>query len=245
MIKLTFKGVDVMGKKNCVTKNVKTVKLNKGKIDNTTAFIFSCPGEKEFHNKKLVSHFTGENLDLLLKELSKKNDSNLIKEHIKYQCRYDYMITNASEKAHWKEYDHRSEPLDSEIKKNENILRLKKELSNVKMLFVFGNKAYTAVKKLAENKYLHCYIVFAPHLGNQGLNHIRKDFNGHNISQTACEYKKNKNQQINRKKKRIEVVADLIRKQLTQISYNYIKSYEKYETLSAIISDKHLSEIRK
>lgn len=151
----------------------KEVQFNPGKPHCEIAFVFACPGQEEWNNKKPVSGATGKNLDRLLNVLHQYQPKLFI-----YTCRYDYCITNASSKVYYKGYiNNRTLPsLREDVYTPENINRLKEELHAKKLVVSFGNTANRALSK-AEIPHIEAKC----HLGYQGINQISMDCNGNSI----------------------------------------------------------------
>ena len=149
------------------------VKYNMGLNTNKIAFVFACPGQEELNNGKVVCGQTGENLTSLIKYLNQKDDTLFPS-----LCRYDYLITNASERIYFKGYkdSNRTLPyLRKDVYTEENIKRLENEISNKTVVICFGRHAKKALKKL-KNKLSDLTIICVKyHLGMQGINHIRGD----------------------------------------------------------------------
>lgn len=179
------------------------VKYNLGKIDGI-AFIFACPGKKELDNHKVVFGTTGTNLNELLKKLK-----HFCLNKFPSTNRYDYLITNSSERVYYKGYQgkKRTTPYACDISKDDNVDRLYEELKNSSIVITFGKDARNAIglvnekhkdfqsKKFIDAKY---------HLGQLGLSHIHYDINGRLID----------NKHTNCTDLRLEVIAYDIWEQL-------------------------------
>lgn len=164
------------------------VKCNEGK-NNKIAFVFSCPGQEELNSEKLVFGQTGRNLDKLLNELEDKFlkktlNKNTFMEWKKFNGkdkRYFFRITNSHNQVYYKGYlgknDKRTEPLDSTIKEENNLERLRKELKESEIIICFGNKAKYALNQI--NKIIEAKVLYTNHLGSRGLNGFvkRKNIN--------------------------------------------------------------------
>ena len=181
-----------------------SIHFNKGKIDNV-AFVFSCPGSKEYENRQPVSGRTGANLDSLLEIL---RDSYSLEQLFGSFCRYDYRITNASSQIHHNSLDKKSEPNYSEISNVDNLARLKQELNGFKIIIAFGVKAIYAVKKaMSMNDII---LIESMHLSLSSINlKINKDIEGYPIFAS-----KSKEQRKLNTKKRLTVIADQISKSI-------------------------------
>lgn len=136
------------------------------------ALVFSCPGQEEKRHKKPVYGRTGKNLEILLKYL-KENNSSLKP----YKDRYDFRITNASNRVHYKQKTGRTEELDSYLFTERNLSRLSKEILDIEIFVIcFGKKAEKTIKKLLGSpKYQKVSFkpIYTMHLGNQSLNTIK------------------------------------------------------------------------
>lgn len=179
------------------------VKYNLGKID-SIAFVFACPGQEELKNNKVVFGATGTNLDELLKKLK-----HFCLNKFPSTNRYDYLITNSSERVYYKGYKdkQRTTPYACDISKDDNIDRLYKELKNSSTIIIFGNdarKAIGLVKKKYDDFQTKKIIDAQYHLGQLGLMVIHKDINGNQINK----------KQNNSTDLRLEVIAYDIWKQL-------------------------------
>ena len=150
--------------------DIKVVNYNKGKSDNKVAFVLSCPGQFEEQTGRLVARATGDNLEMLIERL---HDSK--PDVFRYTDRYDYRLTNSSNIVHYDALDGRSEPLDSEIKKPDNIKRLVSELSDMDYIITCGKKAQLAIEtcKDAGSALSGKTIINIVHMGNRGVNSMR------------------------------------------------------------------------
>ncbi|WP_303860744.1 hypothetical protein [Alkalibaculum bacchi] len=142
------------------------------------AFVFSCPGAAEEKSNILVSGTTGKNLNKIIQIL--RQDFSC--EHLfDSEDRYDYRITNASMKVHYKAKDGRSEPTKKEITDSENLRRLTEDLECYEFIITFGNNANFAVNH-CKDKLVNQKIINVRHLGLQSLNQIKVDVDGEDIS---------------------------------------------------------------
>lgn len=164
-----------------MSEEIKKVTRNEGKPEINTAFIFSCPGQEELKSGKLVNGQTGKNLDKVLVFLNRKYP-----EIFPSTNRYDYRITNSSECVHYQAYDGRTEPTSQEIKKPENISRLKKDIEGYNYVITFGKSADLAarqIKDLPDTKFL-----YSQHLSFMSLNFsIKTDINGNPIEKGSSD----------------------------------------------------------
>ncbi len=155
-----------------------TVSRNEGKPDIMTAFLFSCPGQEEEKSGKLVNGQTGKNLDIMLSILNKSHP-----QLFPSSDRYDYRITNSSEKIHYKAFDGRSEPSAAEIKSAVNIGRLENDLRGYECVITFGRCAEIAASILSEKESCkNIRFLRSRHLSFLSLNSsIKTDINGNSI----------------------------------------------------------------
>jgi uracil-DNA glycosylase len=148
-----------------------TVNFNNGRINRIT-FVFSCPGQEELKSGELVFGRTGCNLELLLKELKKRD---FIAEDFK--DRYDFRITNSHNQVYYKGYlgknDKRTEPLDSKIKEISNLERLIEELKETEVIICFGKKSKYALSQIKDKLNEKSKILYSRHLGLMSLNQIK------------------------------------------------------------------------
>jgi len=96
-----------------------TVGMQPGDASCRIAFLFSCPGRKEHDNAELVSGTTGDNLEQLLKYLTKFRPDIFPSTDKKF-----YRITNASTSVHYDALTNSSEDTDKNIKLDSNVERL-------------------------------------------------------------------------------------------------------------------------
>ena len=142
------------------------------------AFVLSCPGRQEELTGQPAAGTTGKNLELLLERIGPQlSIPNLVRSKI--------TITNAWAGIEYKNKTNRSEASDQQIKHQENIDRLRKELQHITQLIVFcGSKAQIAAQILIKDSLLSksVEVAFSPHLGIRGLTHsIKLDQNGQPI----------------------------------------------------------------
>lgn len=142
------------------------------------AFVLSCPGRREEHDRHPAAGTTGRNLERLLERLGPQLGlSNLSRSQI--------TITNAWAGIEYLDKTGRSEASDGEVMQAENIDRLARELRHITMLIVFcGEKAKLACHELRARKCLplSVQVAFVSHLGSQGLNKtIESDVTGRPI----------------------------------------------------------------
>ncbi|MBR2176739.1 MAG: hypothetical protein IJ861_07335 [Clostridia bacterium] len=177
------------------------VTRNEGREDIKTAFICSCPGQEEEKSGRLVNGQTGKNLDMMLGILSAKYP-----DIFPSASRYDYRITNSSEKIHYKALDDRTEPSAAEIRDSENLKRLEKDISGFDHVITFGRCADLAAKLLSASEACrNIKFLYSQHLSFMSLNStIKTDINGAPIE------KGSKNSTY----KRLEVAAQKIIDQL-------------------------------
>lgn len=141
---------------------IPTVSYQQGYISCPTAFVFSCPGQKEMLAGHVCAGTTGSNLVTVLEYChSKKPDV------FPYATKGAYLITNASNIVHFKSLTNDTEASDEELLKKENLQRLKDELSGKKTIICMGKKAETAISNAGVPGRI---VYFEHHLSNQKLN---------------------------------------------------------------------------
>lgn len=184
-----------------------TVKYNHGNEDCKTAFVFSCPGQKEELANMVTAGRTGTHLDILISLIRQNADTETLS-IFPYEGRYSYRITNASDKIHYPSFDGKSQPDNSEILDEANLERLASELNGIKYILFFGEKAGIALKKLRENNSINNDVVtfrVSRHLSFLSLNRMTKDKNGNLILKGTTPEERKANTE-----KRIDVIADEI-----------------------------------
>lgn len=179
-------------------------------LSNEIAFVFSVPGKLELYNGRPVAGQTGVLLEELMDILYNK-EKDLFRE-IDFERktkRYDYRITNAYPYPLYMAKDNRTQAIDKEIMKKENIDRLLEELKDIeKYIFVFGKKACKAIQEVKNRKKngskvfkeRHPKIITERHLGLMSVNQIDKDVNKNPILSGGK----------NNTEKRLEVIAENI-----------------------------------
>lgn len=142
------------------------VKYNQGKTCSMIAFIFACPGSKEIKRNRVCVGQTGKNLNCLLKILNRLKPDLFTSVN-----RYEYLITNASEIAHYKMLDKITTPTKKEINAKDNLDRLERELKYAQIVIAMGNSAISAVIEMRRLGYLaEKKIVFGRHLSSSFIN---------------------------------------------------------------------------
>ena len=184
---------------------ISTVRRNDGREEAETAFIFSCPGQEEQKSGKLVNGRTGKNLDIMLSILYRHYP-----QIFPFCCRYDYRITNSSEKIHYKAFDNRTEPREAEITEPANIRRLINDISGYKYIITFGRCAALAADEIRKQGLMpDSVFLYSRHLSFLSLNSsIKYDTDGKKIEKGDPDSTY----------KRLEVAAKMITDQLIQIS---------------------------
>ncbi len=104
------------------------------------AFVLSCPGRLEQEYNILCKGETGENLNIIIGILNKEHS-----DVFQSTDRYEYLLTNASEKVHYKGHSLDSEPSKDEISDKSNIQRLENELQYADYIIAMGAKARMAI----------------------------------------------------------------------------------------------------
>ena len=109
----------------------------------TTAFVFSCPGQKE----ELLGHpcagATGRNLDAALPKLHA-----LAPKLFSSSSRAVYVLTNSWSQIEYPAKTGRSEATAAEILSPDNLNRLERELEGITTILICGQKAKHAVLAL-------------------------------------------------------------------------------------------------
>lgn len=173
--------------------------------ESNVCFVLSCPGERELVKGKVCAGQTGENLGYILSYLHGKKE-----EIFPSKNRYDYIIINASDKVHFHELTGNSEASREEIKDKKNIQRIK-DIFNAKQIeyvILFGKKAQS-IRTIIEENDKKMIFVDSIHLSNQSIN-----------SYDYTEEEKGMINQLDnsekRKKRRLELIADIILKALSE-----------------------------
>lgn len=176
---------------------------------NDIAFVFSCPGKKEKQKGAPAKGHTGTNLKELLEQMTDKYN-------LPGFTRDEVWITNAWSKVEYRcttstrDKTGRSEASFREIVQDDNLDRLARELCCIEKLIVCcGDRAIVAVACLKRSGELTAHTANLRHLGNRGLNSIKKDVNGNPI-----EKGKDKSEQSENRRLRIAVVAQCLNEQL-------------------------------
>ena len=134
--------------------------------DATTAFVFSCPGQKE----ELLGHpcagATGRNLDLALPKLHA-----LCPERFNSPLRSEYVLTNSWSQVEYPAKTGRSEATATEILSPDNLNRLERELAGIQTILICGQKAKHAVLALqAEGRLQGARVAVVMHLSPLAVN---------------------------------------------------------------------------
>ena len=134
--------------------------------------IFSCPGKVEMKCGRPISGVTGTNFDYIWSKLKYRNTQ---------LSSLEVSITNAWPNVEYDNLTGRSEASNNEILNIENLERLKEEVGNAKIVFVFGKKAKLAINAInANNRFT---VIKAPHPSPQNVNtHINRNADGTPIS---------------------------------------------------------------
>lgn len=165
-----------------------TIRYQQGSAN--VGFVFSCPGKKERECGYVCAGTTGNNLQILIEKLY-----SLMPETFPSPNKSDYLITNASDRVHYKKLTGDTEAPLSEIFLSGNLSRLKKELEECDIVVCMGDKARSAVSKIE----IKGRVVSGTHLSNCNINtHFESK------QETASE----------RKNERLQQVADLIVKNI-------------------------------
>lgn len=132
----------------------------------TTAFVFSCPGQKE----ELLSHpcagATGRNLDAALPKLHALAPQLFASSH-----RAAYVLTNSWSQIEYPAKTGRSEATATEIFSPDNLHRLERELAGITTILICGQKAKHAVLELqAQGRLARAKIAIVMHLSPLAVN---------------------------------------------------------------------------
>jgi hypothetical protein len=132
----------------------------------TTAFVFSCPGQKE----ELLGHpcagATGRNLDAALPKLHA-----LLPAVFASPKRAAYVLTNSWSQIEYLAKTGRSEATVSEILSADNLNRLERELADITTILICGQKAKHAVLELqAQGRLAKAKIAIVMHLSPLAVN---------------------------------------------------------------------------
>jgi uracil-DNA glycosylase len=132
----------------------------------TTAFVFSCPGQKE----ELLGHpcagATGRNLDAALPKLH-----GLAPNLFASSSRAAYVLTNSWSQIEYPAKTGRSEATAAEILSPNNLNRLESELAGITTILICGQKAKHAVLELqAQGKLAGARVAIVMHLSPLAVN---------------------------------------------------------------------------
>jgi hypothetical protein len=147
-------------------------------IGATTAFVFSCPGQKEELLGYPCAGQTGRNLAQALPMLHE-----LMPSRFQSVNRDGYVITNSWSEIEYKKKTGRSEATQVEILGEPNLRRLHEELVGMETILICGGKAASAVLRLRDSDRLaHSKVGCVMHLSFSALN-TRKDWVGKSTEQ--------------------------------------------------------------
>jgi hypothetical protein len=132
----------------------------------TTAFVFSCPGQKE----ELLGHpcagATGRNLDAALPKLH-----TFAPKQFASSGRAAYVLTNSWAQIEYPAKTGRSEATVAEILAPDNLNRLERELAGITTILICGQKAKHAVLELqAQGRLAAAQIAIVRHLSPLAVN---------------------------------------------------------------------------
>ena len=175
---------------------------------NDVAFVFSCPGRKEYEARPQgpAKGDTGTNLNDLLGIMRKKYAGTVMKITApKRFSRDEIWITNAWSEVEYKTKTGRSEAKEEEILHPDNLDRLYRDLSRIERAIICcGRRAGAAVRELRRRNRIEISVgLFCiPHLGNRSLNtSIRLEATE---GDTSCEMRT----------RRLEIVAERLHEQI-------------------------------
>lgn len=147
--------------------NIPRVNYQEGASNNPTAFVFSCPGQRELHFGKICQGETGFTLSQVIEYCNLKRP-----DIFPYSSKDDYLITNASDIVHFKALTNDTEASNEEILAKENIKRLERELKSKRNIICMGERAKTAISAAGISGRV---VYFPHHLSNQKLNREYKN----------------------------------------------------------------------
>jgi hypothetical protein len=132
----------------------------------TTAFVFSCPGQKE----ELLGHpcagATGRNLDAALPKLHAQAP-----QFFASSSRSAYVLTNSWSQVEYPTKTGRSEATATEILSPDNLNRLERELDGITIILICGQKAKHAVLELqAQGRLAKTKVAIVMHLSPLAVN---------------------------------------------------------------------------
>ena len=132
----------------------------------TTAFVFSCPGQKE----ELLGHpcagATGRNLDVALPKLHALEPKLFAS-----SSRAAYVLTNSWSQIEYPAKTGRSEATATEILSPDNLNRLERELADISTILICGQKAKHAVLELqAQGRLAGARVAIVMHLSPLAVN---------------------------------------------------------------------------
>ena len=132
----------------------------------TTAFVFSCPGQKEEQLGHPCAGATGRNLDLALPKLHAQ-----CPDRFRSPLRSDYVLTNSWSQIEYPAKTGRSEASAAEILSADNLNRLEQELVGIQTILICGQKARHAVLALqAQNRLQGARVAVVMHLSPLAVN---------------------------------------------------------------------------
>ena len=131
-----------------------------------TAFVFSCPGQKEALLGHPCAGATGRNLDAALPKLHA-----LAPKYFASSSRAAYVLTNSWSQIEYPAKTGRSEATATEILSPDNLNRLERELSNITTILICGQKAKQAVLELqAQGRLANAKVAIVMHLSPLAVN---------------------------------------------------------------------------
>jgi pyruvate/2-oxoacid:ferredoxin oxidoreductase alpha subunit len=132
------------------------------------ALIFSTPGRFEESKGMPVSGQTGENLKAVIKELKSRGYFK------KYNCIYDFRITNATKSIEYKKKTGRTESPKRKILSECNLNRLFEDIKDIEEFIIcFGKKSQIAIEAIKDKLNPNVKIIKVPHLSPLSFNKIK------------------------------------------------------------------------
>lgn len=128
------------------------------------AFVFSCPGSKEEDARHPAAGRTGDNLNSALVLLSTKYPY-----YFPWKTKDQYRITNAWPRVEYNLQTGRTEARKRELRQEDNLRRLRRELQGMRTIVACGRKACFTLGFLKHDMFSAC-VIEARHLSSQALN---------------------------------------------------------------------------
>ena len=138
-----------------------------------TGIILACPGRLEAKRCRPAAAASGNNLDTLLGFLGRREPTMF-----PYEDRYTYVISNSSDKVHYKGLTGDTVPSYSQILDPANLTRLMNEVGHCSTILALGEHALTALELLASRGFRPT-VISGGHPSMSNLNrNITHDIDG-------------------------------------------------------------------